>query len=165
MGLPWQADTSFCQSGYSSDYDPYLPTFWPARVPNQVLTKKNYDVVVNSGETRERRMAAFSDRMRWNDALTGTSPEQMMMMVRIFNQMGLLEVVDGVVGDPILPEKMLVAAFGADVPIHDPPHPTRPMAAPAGVGSPLEILRQQTLSQAGRPDEDRPFPIHHPEKR
>ena len=45
MGLPWQADTGFCRSGYTAPgytYDPYLPTFWPARVPNQVLTEANY---------------------------------------------------------------------------------------------------------------------------
>lgn len=162
MGLPWQADTSFCRSGYSPDYDPYLPTFWPARVPNHVLTKKNYDVVINKSETRERRLAAFSDRMNWNSALSGTVPEQMIMMVCIFYQMGLLEVFDGVVGDPVLPEKMLAAAFGPDVPI---PDPTRPMAAPPGIGSPREILRQQALRQASREEEVWPFPIHHPEKK
>lgn len=166
MGLPWQADTSMCQSGYSPDYDPYLPTFWPARVPNYVLTKKNYDVVVNLSESRERRLAAFSDRMNWNSALSGTSPEQMLMMVRIFNQMGLLEVRDGVIGDPVFPEKMLVASFGPDVTIPDPPHPSRMMAAPPSVGTPLEILRQHTLRQAGsQADEERPFPIHHPERK
>ena len=67
MGLPWQADTAFCQSGYNPEYDPYLPTFWPARVPNHVLTKKNYDVVVDEKQSHERRLAAFSARMRWND--------------------------------------------------------------------------------------------------
>jgi len=165
MGLPWQADTAFCQGGYSTDYDPYLPTFWPARVPNYVLTKKNYDVVMDAVQDRGRRLAAFSDRMRWNDALTGSTEAQMRMMVDTFDQMGLLEVLDGVTGDPILPNKMLVAAFGPDVPIPDPPHPSMAAVAPHAVGSPREILRQHTLRQAGREDdEDRPFPIHHPER-
>ena len=38
MGLPWQADTGFCRSGYPApgySYDPFLPTFWPARVPTK----------------------------------------------------------------------------------------------------------------------------------
>jgi hypothetical protein len=47
MGLPWQADTAFCRSGYDSDYDPYVPTFWPARVPNQILTKAAYEIIRN----------------------------------------------------------------------------------------------------------------------
>jgi hypothetical protein len=165
MGLPWQADTAFCQSGYSPDYDPYLPTFWPARVPNYVFTRKNYEVVVNTSQEREQRLAAFSARMRWNDALTGSTAEQMEMMVRTFEQMGLLEVLSGVVGDPIFPETMLVASFGQDVPIPDPPHLV-PLttAVPSATGSPREILRQHTLREVGRePEEDRPFPIHHPE--
>ena len=29
MALPWQMDTAFCRSGDDTDYDPYLPTFWP----------------------------------------------------------------------------------------------------------------------------------------
>ena len=44
MGLPWQADTAYCRSGYDADYDPYVPTFWPARVPNQVLTDAAYTI-------------------------------------------------------------------------------------------------------------------------
>ena len=34
MAVPWQTDTSSCRSGYIPEYDPFLPTFWPARVPN-----------------------------------------------------------------------------------------------------------------------------------
>src|SRR6266540_4881195 len=41
MAVPWQCDTASCRSGYDPDYDPYLPTFWPARVPNHVLTEEN----------------------------------------------------------------------------------------------------------------------------
>ena len=39
MAMPWQTDAASCRSGYDSTYDPYLPTFWPARVPNQVLSR------------------------------------------------------------------------------------------------------------------------------
>ena len=43
MAVPWQTDTASCRSGYylgyGPRYDPYVPTFWPARVPNQVLTR------------------------------------------------------------------------------------------------------------------------------
>src|SRR6202049_1302681 len=44
--LPWQTDTASCRSGYTRKYDPYLPTFWPARVPNQILTQANYNIVM-----------------------------------------------------------------------------------------------------------------------
>ena len=48
MAVPWQTDTSSCRSGYAADYDPYLPTFWPQRVPNQVLTQASYDKIRSS---------------------------------------------------------------------------------------------------------------------
>ena len=35
MGLPWQADTGFCRSGYDMNYDPFVPTFWPAGCPTR----------------------------------------------------------------------------------------------------------------------------------
>ncbi|MFM9745580.1 LodA/GoxA family CTQ-dependent oxidase, partial [Streptomyces brasiliscabiei] len=27
MAVPWQTDTASCRDGYSSEYDPFLPTF------------------------------------------------------------------------------------------------------------------------------------------
>jgi len=59
MAVPWQADTASCRSGYDTDYDPYLPTFWPARVPNEILYVQNYLVAVDpskSPEVRARRV-------------------------------------------------------------------------------------------------------------
>jgi hypothetical protein len=37
MAVPWQTDSASCRSGYEAEYDPYIPTFWPSRVPNHVL--------------------------------------------------------------------------------------------------------------------------------
>ena len=48
MALPWQGDTAFCRSGYDLEYDPYVPTFWAARVPNQVLTEEDYQTVIDT---------------------------------------------------------------------------------------------------------------------
>ena len=42
MAVPWQTDTSSCLSRYKVEVDDYLPTFWPARVPNDVLTADDY---------------------------------------------------------------------------------------------------------------------------
>ena len=51
MAVPWQTDTASCRSGYVKKYDPYLPTFWPARVPNQVLAEENYNIVMDDNQT------------------------------------------------------------------------------------------------------------------
>ena len=69
MGLPWQADTAFCRAGYDTEYDPFNPTFWPARVPNQVLTDVDYAVVDRPAQPRPRRLEAFVTRTSWVEPL------------------------------------------------------------------------------------------------
>jgi hypothetical protein len=57
MAVPWQTDTASCRSGYESQnglalpYDPYVPTFWPARVPNHVLTEEDFRIVNGGSKT------------------------------------------------------------------------------------------------------------------
>jgi hypothetical protein len=45
LGVPWQTDGTSCNS--AADYEPStflsMPTFWGARVPDQVLAEANYD--------------------------------------------------------------------------------------------------------------------------
>jgi hypothetical protein len=175
MGLPWQADTGFCRSGYPAPgytYDPYVPTFWPARVPNQVLTEANYRVAVDPAQPRDRRLAAYAERMDWNAPLKGTTTAgQMDRMVAIFGSMGLLEVRPGVEGDPDLPPRMMVASFGPKV---TPPPPAAapsvaPSAAPRGLESPGAALRHRILRESGgaaeEPGERLPLPVRHPAPR
>ncbi|GEK09111.1 LodA/GoxA family CTQ-dependent oxidase [Pseudoalteromonas peptidolytica] len=69
MAIPWQTDTASCRDGYNAAYDPYLPTFWPARVPNNVLTEQNYHAVIDECLSPEVRQAAFNDRALWLDDL------------------------------------------------------------------------------------------------
>ncbi|HEU4535300.1 MAG TPA: LodA/GoxA family CTQ-dependent oxidase, partial [Polyangiaceae bacterium] len=115
MGLPWQADTAYCRAGYDANYDPFAPTFWPARVPNHVLTAHDYDLVVDQKLPPQRRVDAFSQRTSWNKPLHGDTAQQMEQMVRIFGSMGLVEVRPGVPDDPALPKTMMVASYGPDV--------------------------------------------------
>ncbi len=115
MGLPWQADTAYCRAGYDTAYDPFAPTFWPARVPNHVLTAEDYAIVVDAAQPMPRRIEAFSNRTSWNKPLHGTTAGQMEQMVRIFGSMGLVEVRPGVEGDPAFPTTMMVASYGPDV--------------------------------------------------
>jgi hypothetical protein len=111
MGLPWQEDTAYCRSGYEPTYDPSLPTFWPARVPNQVLTQADYEKVMDRTLPREERQAAFNRRALWTRLLgTDSTPPQvqMMNMVKRFGDMGVVEVRPGVHGDPDFPPVMMV---------------------------------------------------------
>ena len=112
MAVPWQTDTASCRSGYYAGYgpkyDPYLPTFWPARVPNQVLTLANYKKVLNTDLSREERLAAYQTRASWFRRLGVGYIEQINDMIDNFWKQGIVEVRPGVEDDPDFPAEMQV---------------------------------------------------------
>ncbi len=146
MALPWQADTAFCRSGYEPSYDPYVPTFWPARVPNNVLTQEDYEVVMDEGAPREKRLAAFHRRQLWLRSLIADgapAPEVMERMVRQFGTLGILEARPGPKDLPDLPETIWVESLHAE-------HTRRALRAAAALAAPPEAdERRQRLSRAG----------------
>jgi hypothetical protein len=96
MAVPWQTDTASCRSGYDKSYDPYTPTFWPARVPNQVLTKENYDIVMDAKRSLAERRAAFANRAAWVTPLGTTSyTDQINNMILHFDHLGVVEQREG----------------------------------------------------------------------
>ena len=101
MAVPWQTDTASCRSGYLRSYDPYVPTFWPARVPNQVLTQADYDIVMNEGASMAERLAAFARRASWLRPLGSLSyTDQINNMIAHFDHMGLVEARAGPASGP-----------------------------------------------------------------
>lgn len=111
MAVPWQTDTASCRSGYDPQYDPYLPTFWPARVPNQVLSEENYQQVMDASLSREQRLAAFNKRSDWNRTL-GLHDQQLANMIHRFPEMGIVEVRPGIENDADFPPVMQVEDRG-----------------------------------------------------
>lgn len=112
MALPWQADTAGCRSGYEPDYDPHLPAFWPARVPNHVLTAQDYATVMDVSQTEEARRAALHRRASWYAPLAKYGSDEMMSMVSHFGEMGVVERRDGPTDLPGVPEALYVSAEG-----------------------------------------------------
>ena len=112
MAIPWQADTASCRSAYMDPsygpYDPYIPTFWPARVPNHVLTEENYNIVMDQTKHHDERVAAFRQRASWFRVLEGDNLEQKNQMVRDFGKMGVVEVREGIPNDPDFPPYIFV---------------------------------------------------------
>jgi L-lysine epsilon oxidase-like protein len=116
MAVPWQADTASCRSGYTPKYDPYLPTFWPARVPNQVLSEANYRIVMDPKRPLGERLAAFANRAAWIRPLMKPNPsgrpvsytEQINRMIADISQMGVVETREGLKRDPNFPAVMQV---------------------------------------------------------
>lgn len=159
MGLPWQADTAFCRSGYDSDYDPYVPTFWPARVPNQVLTAEQYAVVMDPSVPEEVRRGVFSLRRDWTRPLPKdpSNPKDpspaMLEMVKIYGSMGLLEAFPAPEDLPDLPGLLWVETVGPDY-----PQAPRPETALLREGRPLEEEATAEERQAW------PLPVRHPQR-
>jgi len=110
MGLPWQGDTAYCRSGYDPSYDLYLPTFWPARVPNTVLSQANYELVIDESKPREERLAAYSQRTSWYRFIDTAPdiPARMEKMIAGFGAQGIVEARPGVVDDPDFPSVIYV---------------------------------------------------------
>ncbi len=132
MAVPWQADTASCRSGYDKDYDPYLPTFWPARVPNQILYVQNYLVAIDPSQSPELRRAAFNTRPNWYDAIPGKNQqEQIAAIIHYWPYLGLVEQRPGATGEPDLPATMQVSTSPPPLSFPTEPGPVidPPMAA------------------------------------
>ena len=112
MAIPWQTDTASCRSGYDPKYDPYLPTFWPARVPNQVLSEQDYETVMDTKRPLEERLAAFNHREDWDRTLGAGYMKQLENMITRFPDMGIVEVRPGIANDPNFPPLMQVEDRG-----------------------------------------------------
>jgi hypothetical protein len=139
MAVPWQTDTASCRSGYEPAYDPYVPSFWPARVPNQVLTKKNYEIVVDTRRPMSERRKAFANRAAWIEPLGSAGyTSQINNMVRHFDQLGVVEVHPG-------PDD---GAFPARIEVEDEHRPITPDDADEAA---LNEALMTTPTMPGRP--------------
>lgn len=108
MACPWQTDTASCRAGYESKYDPLIPTFWPARVPNTVLTQRDYQIVIDQTKDREERLDAFNRRASWYRILGINYLDQIENMIDRFGDLGVVEQLPGVPDDNDFPAAMYV---------------------------------------------------------
>lgn len=110
MAVPWQTDTASCRSGYDKNYDPYLPTFWPARVPNEVLTPSAYEKVMDTSLSPDERLSAFASRQDWDDTLgAGTYIAQINTFANNIDIVAIVDVLPGPTDGINLPPVMQVA--------------------------------------------------------
>jgi hypothetical protein len=134
MAVPWQTDSASCRAGYPNTEfpsDPFIPTFWPSRVPNNVITEEQYRTITNPDTSPETRMEAFNTRPYWLRSLDFSKPyvEQITRMISTFGDLGLiLKREAGVQGLPpfiyveTLPEQKKLLAATAPAP----PDPKKP---------------------------------------
>jgi hypothetical protein len=154
MAIPWQTDTASCRSDYE-DYTPFTPTFWPARVPNHVLSEEDYAVVMDKKRPIEERMAAFRRRHDWLRVLDGQYFDQILHMVTQFGKLGIVERRPGP-GDPAFPDYLFVESL----PKAAPPGPAiAPAVAPLAAMAPGAVPPIVTLPLALSADEEQPEPF------
>lgn len=92
MGVPWQADSSSCRYGYEETVSITLPGFWPARIPNSVLTAEDYDIVVDTSRSLAERRAAFQRRAQWERYIsTFNRLDVLSLMVQEWPRLGVVK--------------------------------------------------------------------------
>ncbi len=95
MGVPWQTDEASCNS--SADYTPWtflsMPTYWGARVPDQVFAAANYDRAVALDPKRSLVQAHkhFMLRVDWlRDVRETGYDERIAKMVEKWWELGMV---------------------------------------------------------------------------
>jgi hypothetical protein len=108
MGVPWQTDEASCLSGYTTSYYLSLPSFWAARVPNQVLSNDSY-LRMQKGEVNiAQRLKHFDYRQEWLREIDGGGGDlRRAKMVDQWYEMGIMVETDSAVDkDGMLPAKV-----------------------------------------------------------
>jgi len=104
MAVPWQTDTASCRGGYDKSYDRFAPTFWPARVPNEVVSREDYAIVMDAKNPLADRKAAFARRSKWIAPLGTTSyTDQINNMILHFDHLGVVEALTGPADTNVFP--------------------------------------------------------------
>jgi L-Lysine epsilon oxidase N-terminal/L-lysine epsilon oxidase C-terminal domain len=67
LGVPWQTDGGSCSSGgeYTPQYYLSVPSFWGARVPNDVLPQAAYERMIDPALNPVQRAKHFNSRRGW----------------------------------------------------------------------------------------------------
>lgn len=91
LGEPWHADGASCRSGYQRSISLILPTFWPARIPTQVLSDSDYQIVMDRTRPMSERLQAFRRRLDWERFIAQpTRPPTLELMVKDWPKLGMV---------------------------------------------------------------------------
>ncbi|QHI35057.1 L-lysine 6-oxidase [Kordia antarctica] len=95
LGVPWQTDEASCLSGYDvTTYLP-LPSFWAARVPNQVLSVDSYVRSVRAEKLNiAQRLKHFDYRQDWLRDLGTVYQKKINLMIAEWHELGIIAKVD-----------------------------------------------------------------------
>ena len=94
MGVPWQTDEASCLDGYNTSTYLPLPSFWAARVPNEVLSMESYERLGDPALPELQRTKHLDYRQIWLRDLekgSGSSYQgRINNMVKQWNLLGII---------------------------------------------------------------------------
>ena len=110
-GLPWHADGASCRSGYQRKISTVLPTFWPARIPTQVLSEADYRIVLDRSRPLAERQAGSGGVATGSGSSPGRrGPRPSHLMVDDWSKLGMVAERPGP-GDPEFPQTFKVESY------------------------------------------------------
>jgi hypothetical protein len=135
MAVPWQTDTANCNSAYPHSTGqppklPDLPTFWPAIVPNTVLTELAYHRILNAELALADRQASFAGRQAWNRHLPSDYLDRNNRIITNWYRLGFVTSHPGP-SDPAFPTQFYVESESGF------PEPTEPIPTTPDEGAGL----------------------------
>jgi hypothetical protein len=121
LGVPWQTDEASCLSGYNpSTYLP-LPSFWAARVPNQVLSEDGFERLLDENLNIGQRLKHFDYRQDWLRDLGTQNLSRINKMVSRWHELGIVtRHVDYIQGGSDFLPKVAWVETGRPLPEKDP---------------------------------------------
>lgn len=106
LGVPWQTDEASCLSGYDTTTYLSLPSFWAARVPNQVLSKDSYERLKLTDLPIGQRLKHFDYRQDWLRELGTQYLSKINKMVSQWHDLGVITENEAVTDTELLPKKI-----------------------------------------------------------
>ncbi len=94
LGVPWQTDEASCLSGYNPTTYLPLPSFWAARVPNQVLSADSYNRMQDSNLNIAQRLKHFDYRQDWLRDFGTNYLRKINTMVHEWHELGIIAKVE-----------------------------------------------------------------------
>lgn len=90
LGVPWQTDEASCLSGYNVSTYLSLPSFWAARVPNQVLSKDSFKRLSDASINDAQRLKHFDYRQDWLRDLGTQYVSKINKMIAQWSELGII---------------------------------------------------------------------------
>ncbi|AXG71646.1 L-lysine 6-oxidase [Kordia sp. SMS9] len=91
LGVPWQTDEASCLSGYDLTLYLPLPSFWAARVPNQVLSEDSYKRSIEAENLNiAQRLKHFDYRQDWLRDLGSVYQTKINHMISEWHELGII---------------------------------------------------------------------------